>query len=89
MKVDGKTLSLAGVVAAARHHAKISLDDSASIKEKVVKSRKVIADKVASGASVYGLSTGFGGSGASLIILIEYSDVNHSFVQLIRGLTSP
>ncbi|KAL4267798.1 Phenylalanine ammonia-lyase 2 [Pleurotus pulmonarius] len=62
VKVDGKTLSLAGVVAAARHHAKIALDDSVSIKDKVVKSRKVIADKVASGASVYGLSTGFGGS---------------------------
>ncbi|KAJ8503128.1 hypothetical protein ONZ45_g11130 [Pleurotus djamor] len=62
VKVDGQTLSPAGVVAAARYHARVALDDSPDIKSKVAKSRKVIADKVASGASVYGLSTGFGGS---------------------------
>ncbi|KAL0956508.1 hypothetical protein HGRIS_002649 [Hohenbuehelia grisea] len=60
--VDGQTLSLAAVTAAARHHASVQLDGSSHVKEKIAKSRKVIADKVESGASVYGLSTGFGGS---------------------------
>ncbi|KAF5325935.1 hypothetical protein D9611_000229 [Ephemerocybe angulata] len=60
--IDGHTLTTAGVVAAARHHSQIRLDESQHVKDRVVKSRKVISDKVESGASVYGLSTGFGGS---------------------------
>ncbi|KAF9464991.1 L-Aspartase-like protein [Collybia nuda] len=60
--VDGQTLSIAAVTAAARYGAKVELDASPKLKEKVAKSRKVIADKVESGTSVYGLSTGFGGS---------------------------
>ncbi|KAJ3528839.1 hypothetical protein NMY22_g9249 [Coprinellus aureogranulatus] len=60
--IDGHTLTTAAVVAAARHYAPVRLDESDHIKERVAKSRKVIADKVESGASVYGLSTGFGGS---------------------------
>ena len=61
--VDGHTLTAAGVVAAARYHARIELDDCHRVKEGIAKSRKVISDKVESGSSVYGLSTGFGGSG--------------------------
>lgn len=61
--VDGQTLSIAAVTAAARYGAKIELDGSPKLKEKLAKSRKVITDKVESGTSVYGLSTGFGGSG--------------------------
>jgi phenylalanine ammonia-lyase len=63
--IDGHTLTTAGIVAAARHLAPVQLDESQHVKERVAKSRKVIADKVESGASVYGLSTGFGGSGMS------------------------
>jgi len=62
VKVDGYTLTTAAVVAAARHSASVRLDDSKRIKERVDKSRQVVVDKVASGASIYGLSTGFGGS---------------------------
>jgi phenylalanine ammonia-lyase len=61
---NGQTLSIAAVTAAARHGTRVVLDDAPDIKEKVLKSRTVIAQKVDSGASVYGLSTGFGGSGA-------------------------
>jgi len=60
--IDGHTLTTSGVVAAARFYSEIRLDDSEHVKDRVAKSRKVIADKVESGASVYGLSTGFGGS---------------------------
>ncbi|KAF9012397.1 L-Aspartase-like protein [Cyathus striatus] len=62
IKVDGHGLSVSAVAAAARYHASVELDSSAAVKERLAKSRKVIVDKVESGASVYGLSTGFGGS---------------------------
>ncbi len=39
------------------------LDDNTEIQDRVLKSRKVIADKVNGQKSVYGVSTGFGGSG--------------------------
>ncbi len=63
VKIDGQSLTTAGIVAAARHFASVHLDDRREIKHAVEKSRQIIVDKVASGASVYGLSTGFGGSG--------------------------
>lgn len=71
VKVDGYTLSTAAVVAAARHSASVRLDDSKRVRERVDKSRQVVVDKVASGASIYGLSTGFGGSG-TFTVFIEY-----------------
>ncbi|KAK2463218.1 hypothetical protein APHAL10511_004873 [Amanita phalloides] len=62
VNVDGQTLSIAAVAATARHYAAVQLHDSPHIQERMQKSRAVIADKVSCGASVYGLSTGFGGS---------------------------
>ncbi|KAK7463520.1 Protein pal1 [Stygiomarasmius scandens] len=62
VKVDGQTLSIAAVTATARYNAAVELDGSPHIKDRVAKSRAVISQKVESGASVYGLSTGFGGS---------------------------
>ncbi|KAG6915457.1 hypothetical protein DXG01_011361 [Tephrocybe rancida] len=60
--VDGQTISVAAVTAAARYHAHAQLDDSPVIRTRVQKSRNVISSKVENGTSVYGLSTGFGGS---------------------------
>ena len=60
--VDGQNLSIAAVTAASRYHASVSLDESPALKAKITKSRKVMADKVDAGLSVYGVSTGFGGS---------------------------
>ncbi|KIY50277.1 phenylalanine ammonia-lyase [Fistulina hepatica ATCC 64428] len=60
--VDGKTLSVAGVVAAARYGAGIDLDSSPTVRETIGKSRAVVDDKMDAGLSVYGVSTGFGGS---------------------------
>jgi hypothetical protein len=68
IKVDGHTLSVAAIVAAARHAAPIRLDDCKRTKDRIEKSRRVVVDKVESGASVYGLSTGFGGSGMSFFV---------------------
>ena len=60
--VDGQTLSIAAVTAASRYHASVFLDESPVLKAKISQSRKVMADKVDAGLSVYGVSTGFGGS---------------------------
>ena len=61
--VDGETLSIPAVAAVARYGANVVLDDSTDIQTRVLKSRQVIVDKVNSQKSVYGVSTGFGGSG--------------------------
>ncbi|KAL0072708.1 transmembrane protein [Marasmius tenuissimus] len=62
IKVDGETISIAAVTAAARHHASVGLDHSSDVKDRMEKSRKALADKVDNGISVYGVTTGFGGS---------------------------
>ena len=61
--VDGQTLSISAVAAVARYSASVVLDDSSDIQSRVLKSRQVIVDKVSGQKSVYGVSTGFGGSG--------------------------
>ncbi|KAH9922067.1 phenylalanine ammonia-lyase [Fomitopsis serialis] len=60
--VDGKTLSIPAVTAAARYGAAVALDENDELKEQVAKSRAVIVGKVNAETSVYGVSTGFGGS---------------------------
>ncbi|SRR6266403_1833819 len=63
--IDGHSLSIAALVAVARHNAQIVLDDSPGIRAGIQKSRDVIVGKVETSQSVYGVSTGFGGSGES------------------------
>ncbi|KAF8343592.1 L-Aspartase-like protein [Amanita rubescens] len=60
--VDGYNLSIAAVTAASRYHASVSLDKSAEVTDRLDKSRKVVTDKIDGGISIYGVSTGFGGS---------------------------
>ncbi|KAL1745026.1 L-Aspartase-like protein [Schizophyllum fasciatum] len=60
--VDGQTLSIAAVAATARHGAAVQLSNSSHVRRRMEKSLQVIADKVENGISVYGVTTGFGGS---------------------------
>lgn len=60
--VDGHTLSIPNVVAVARYGAHATLDTSPSTRERVDASQNAIDKKLADGLSVYGLSTGYGGS---------------------------
>ncbi|KAM5543889.1 hypothetical protein V8D89_002506 [Ganoderma adspersum] len=60
--VDGQTLSVSAVAAVARYNADVVLDDSPDIQTRVLMSRQVIVGKVSGQKSVYGVSTGFGGS---------------------------
>ncbi|KAJ7800274.1 L-Aspartase-like protein [Mycena leptocephala] len=63
VEVDGKTLSVSAVTAAARDiGVDVHLSKDTAVKERVARSRAVITEKVEKGTSVYGLSTGFGGS---------------------------
>lgn len=61
--VDGHSLSVPALVAAARHNAQIFLNGSTEIRARIQSSRDVIMGKVETAKSVYGVSTGFGGSG--------------------------
>ena len=65
VRVDGQTLSITAVVAAARHCSQVQLDNSDKVRARVANSRAVISNKVDQGTSIYGVSTGFGGSGKS------------------------
>jgi hypothetical protein len=62
--LDGHSLTVAGVIAAARYGASVALDQSPEIQERMAKSRDVLVEKVQANKSVYGISTGLGGSGA-------------------------
>lgn len=62
-KLDGHNLSIATIVAVARYHAQTKLDQSKEVKERVLKSRAAIDNKLRAHLSIYGVSTGFGGSG--------------------------
>ncbi|TRM69124.1 L-Aspartase-like protein [Schizophyllum amplum] len=60
--VDGESLSIAAVSATARHGAPVQLSNSRHVRRRVEKSLAVVSDKVDNGISVYGVTTGFGGS---------------------------
>ncbi|KZV88968.1 phenylalanine ammonium lyase [Exidia glandulosa HHB12029] len=60
--LDGKSLSVPGIVATSRYASTIALSQSPEIQELVAASRKVIDDRLATATSIYGVSTGFGGS---------------------------
>ncbi|KAG8762793.1 hypothetical protein FRC11_007749 [Ceratobasidium sp. 423] len=60
--VDGNNLTIPSVVATARYGARVALDGSDVIKSRMAKAENAIEDKLRTGKSVYGISTGFGGS---------------------------
>jgi hypothetical protein len=61
--LDGQSLTIAGVVGVARYGTSVALDDAPEIRERMAKSRNVLVGKVQAAKSVYGVSTGLGGSG--------------------------
>lgn len=63
VELDGTTLSLPAIVAVARYGAPAKLSSSKAVKDRVKKSRAAIEQKLDSRMSIYGISTGFGGSG--------------------------
>jgi hypothetical protein len=80
--IDGHSLSIPALVAVARHNAQIVLNDSPEIMAGIQKSRDVIVGKVETSQSVYGVSTGFGGSGMSSPPVSLFRLVTHQRVFL-------
>ncbi|KAI9508550.1 phenylalanine ammonia-lyase [Russula earlei] len=78
--IDGYNLSISALVAAARHNTHVLLNDSHDIRTRVQKSRDVIVGKVESSQSVYGVSTGFGGSADTLALGTALLQHQHSGV---------
>ena len=69
-------------MAVARHYTPITLDDSLDITERIVASRKVIVDKVQASKSVYGVSTGFGGSGEHRVLCSTCPKIADPYISL-------
>jgi len=61
--LNGQSLTVAGVVGVARYGTSVALDDTPETRERMAKSRSVLVGKVQAAKSVYGVSTGLGGSG--------------------------
>ncbi|KAF8806411.1 phenylalanine ammonia-lyase [Phlegmacium glaucopus] len=92
VKVDGHTLSVAAIVAAARHAAPVQLDDSKRTKDRVESSRQIVVDKVESGASIYGLSTGFGGSADTRTdkpLILGHALLQHQHIGILPTSSQP
>ncbi|CAA7262616.1 unnamed protein product [Cyclocybe aegerita] len=90
--VDGSSLTTGAIVAAARYSASAELNNASVIKERVEKSRQVIVDKVFSGASVYGPSTGFGGSADTRTdkpLLLGHAPLQHQHIDILPTLYGP
>ncbi|KAK7057539.1 phenylalanine ammonia-lyase [Favolaschia claudopus] len=60
--LDGNSLSIAAVTAASRFNASVELDGSPAIKSRVQRSRDIMEKKVEEKSSIYGVTTGYGGS---------------------------
>ncbi|KAJ7084481.1 L-Aspartase-like protein [Mycena belliarum] len=93
VQVDGKTLSVAAVTAVARYvSVAMQLSNDIAVKERVAKSRAVITEKVNKGASVYGLSTGFGGSADTRTdkpTLLGHALLQHQHAGILPSSQSP
>ncbi len=87
--IDGHSLSIPALVAVARHNTQIVLDDSPETRTGIQKSRDVIVGKVEASQSVYGVSTGFGGSGKSFPPVSSLRLVTHQRVRLKPILVRP
>ena len=61
--VDGQSLSIVAIVATARHVVPLILNSRIETRERFEKSRSLVVSIVEEEKSVYGVSTGFGGSG--------------------------
>ncbi|KIJ28865.1 hypothetical protein M422DRAFT_85348, partial [Sphaerobolus stellatus SS14] len=60
--IDGQHLTIGGLTSAARYGVKTVLNNDTEFRMRVHESRKTLVKKLEAGISVYGVSTGFGGS---------------------------
>ncbi|KAI0000889.1 phenylalanine ammonia-lyase [Russula vinacea] len=89
--LDGHSLTVAGVVGAARYGASVALDQSPEIREHMAKSRDVLVGMVQESKSVYGVSTGLGGSAdtrTNHTIGLGHALIQHHHTGVLPSLTS-
>lgn len=71
--VGNRNLTIDEVVSVARYGAKVRLTDKEDVLKRVQASCDYIADAVASGQPIYGVTSGFGGM-ANVVVSREYAD---------------
>ncbi|KAI0317137.1 L-Aspartase-like protein [Amylostereum chailletii] len=89
--VVGHSLNISAVVAAARYNASVSLDGSTEVRERVRKSRNIIVNAVDAARSVYGVSTGFGGSAdtrTNNTVALGHALLQHHHTGILPSVTS-
>ena len=70
LSIDGHSFTISAISSVARStDAVVSVDDSHDLRERMAKSRRVVDQALSNGTSIYGISTGFGGSGKLLSYL--------------------
>ncbi|KAJ7287445.1 L-Aspartase-like protein [Mycena rebaudengoi] len=93
IQVAGERLSIAAVTAAARYsNARVELSKDPAVKERVLKSRAVITEKVIQKSSIYGVSTGFGGSADTRTdkpILLGHALLQHQHAGILPSSQDP
>lgn len=62
ISIDGQSLSVPALVAIARYSAHVELDSNPELKAAVDASREALESKLRANISIYGVSTGYGGS---------------------------
>lgn len=78
--LDGRSLTIADVVAVARHGARVTLSPAA--REAMLATRAIVEAAAASGEAVYGVTTGFGRLSD---VAIEPSRIDELQVNLVRS----
>lgn len=76
--IDGKSLTLSEVAAVARGYEKVVMSDEA--KAAVVKARNYVEKKLAEGAVIYGLTTGFGKFSDTFIPADETAELQRNLI---------
>lgn len=80
VSLGNRNVTIEEVVSVARHGAKISLGTQPDVQQRIQASCDYIADAVASGRPIYGVTSGFGGM-ANVVISREYADLlQHNLV---------
>ncbi|KAK1457291.1 phenylalanine ammonia-lyase [Colletotrichum cuscutae] len=80
--VDGQTLSLSDVVAVSHYHASVSLTSDTNTINKVHKSTALLRLKLRQGATIYGVTTGFGGSAD--VRTSDHEELQRGLLQLLQ-----
>ena len=62
IEISGSQLTIAQVVAVARHKRRVRLSEAPEVRKKIVASRQILEEKLRRGEIIYGVNTGLGGN---------------------------